>query len=50
MRRVAAHRMTIGEETFINHIVEIDENGHLLSHYPLSTELPSTEWYNEFRV
>ncbi len=50
MRRVAAHRMTIGKDMFINHIAEMDESGLLLSHYPLSEELPATEWYNEFRV
>ena len=43
MRRIAATRVYIEKKEFHNHVVELFD--HLLvNHYPLSGELPMTEW------
>ena len=43
MRRIAASRVYINGKEFHNHVVELLDN-HLLRHYPLTEELPMTEW------
>ena len=43
MKRQAAHKVIIDGVHYTNHVVEI-EDGKLLRHYPLSEELPNTEW------
>lgn len=46
MRRLAAHRMIIEGNTYINHVAEFNDNGILICHYPLTHELPMCEWRN----
>lgn len=44
MRRVAASRVFINEKEFHNnHVVELF-NHLVMNHYPLTEELPMTEW------
>lgn len=44
MRRVAATRVYFDDKSFLsNHVVELSD-GQVIHHYPLSGELPMTEW------
>ena len=43
IRRVAAHEVIVGEEKFIQAVVEIEE-GRVVNYYEFSGELPLTEW------
>ncbi len=49
MKRIAASTMIINGEEYHNHVVEIN-NGHIARHYPLTEELPNTEWRIRFTV
>ncbi len=42
--RIAANTVIIDEKSYTNHVVEF-EDCHLLHHYPLTEELPYTQWY-----
>ncbi|MBQ0143259.1 MAG: hypothetical protein KBT06_10795 [Prevotellaceae bacterium] len=48
MKRIAAHHMTLGGIMYVNHVVELDDNGSIVKHYPLLEELPQTEWMNNY--
>jgi len=48
MKRIAAHRMTIGNEEFTNHVIEIDDKGKTIRHYPLEGEIAMCEWRNRY--
>ncbi|MCQ2132131.1 MAG: hypothetical protein MJY90_02220 [Bacteroidaceae bacterium] len=50
MRRIAAHTMTISGETFRLHVAELTDDGTLIRHYPLTHELPQTEWHHTFLI
>lgn len=50
MKRVAAHIVVIDEQTFINHVVEFDEQGNIIKHYPLKQELPQTLWQQSLYI
>ena len=44
MSRFAANKVIIDGEQFFNHVVEfVDEL--LVNHYPLTEELPHTQWF-----
>lgn len=45
MKRQAASIVEIGTETYHNHVVETDDEGNIIRHYPLTEELPHTEWH-----
>jgi len=45
MRRIAASHVTINGHDYRNHVVELDEQGLIIRHYPLTEELPHTEWH-----
>lgn len=49
MKRIAASTMIINGEEYHNHVVEI-EQGRVVNHYPLTEELPNTEWRIRFTV
>lgn len=42
--RIAANKVIIDGESYTNHVVELDGH-HLLNHYPLTEELPHTQWF-----
>ncbi|MBO4564278.1 MAG: hypothetical protein J5720_02470 [Bacteroidaceae bacterium] len=42
--RIAANKVIIDENTYTNHVVELEEH-RLLCHYPLTEEIPHTQWY-----
>ena len=42
--RLAANKVIIDGEQFINHVVELEDDV-LQSHYPLTEELPHTQWF-----
>lgn len=46
MKRQASHKVIIDGVEYTNHVVET-ESGRLLRHYPLTEELPQTEWVRE---
>ena len=50
MRRIAAHTMTIDGTEYHLHVAELTGEGRLLRHYPLTCELPQTEWYHEYTI
>ena len=43
MLRLAANKVVIDGERFTNHVVELVD-GLLVRHYPLTYELPQTQW------
>lgn len=48
MRRIAAHIMTINGIEYMNHVIELDSDDSVIRHYPLTHELPQTEWRNRY--
>lgn len=44
--RLAANKVVIDGVQFTNHVVEL-EDGVLVKHYPLTEELPHSEWLRE---
>lgn len=50
MKRVAAYSVVIDEQTYINHVVEFDEQGKIIKHYPLKQELPHTLWQQSLHI
>ncbi|MCQ2095623.1 MAG: hypothetical protein MJY59_02640 [Bacteroidaceae bacterium] len=48
MKRIAAHCMNLYGETFINHVVETDDEGRIMRHYPLVSEIAMCEWRNRY--
>lgn len=48
MRRIAAAHMTIGKEQFSNHVIELDDDGIIVTHYPLTEEIAMCEWRNRY--
>lgn len=47
MRRIAASCIiTPDGKEYHNHVVELDGD-HIVSLYPLTSELPMTEWYGD---
>lgn len=47
MKRYAASHVVIDNTVYTNHVVEVDEQGNVVHHYPLTAELPATEWHHE---
>ena len=43
MLRLAANKVVIDGEQFVNHVVVLVD-GLLTCHYPLTNELPRTQW------
>ena len=49
MTRMAAHHMYIDGQKYTNHVVELDEQGNIVSHYQLTQELPHTTWHQSLQ-
>lgn len=47
--RMAANQVTIGDTTYTNHVVELEDDC-LLRHYPLSEELAHTQWFRRIVI
>ena len=48
-KRIAASVVIIGNEEYHNYVVEF-ENGKVTAKYPLTEELPFTEWQEELII
>lgn len=44
MRRIAAAELVVGGKTYKQSVAELDDDGQLIRFYPLTEELPHTEW------
>lgn len=47
-KRIAYSRVVLPTgETLRKEVVEFDERGNVVGHFPLTEELPFVEWHNE---
>ncbi len=48
MKTFAVARLRLSDDTVLrNQVLEFDDHGNLLRHYPLTEELPFMVWKNE---
>lgn len=47
MKRIASLTVIIHGKKYVRHVVELSDDGKLINHYPLTHELPNTEWTQE---
>ena len=43
--RLAANKVIIDGQLHANYVIELDDENHVIRHYPLCEELPHTQWY-----
>jgi hypothetical protein len=42
--RLAANKVIIDGQLHTNYVIELDDENHVIRHYPLCEELPHTQW------